>query len=159
MLLQGDAREISISKGKRCRGGKNAKQRITAAFFVNAEGVKGGLIVIGSSRLPRCFAHLPNPSYPCGARYFSNEKAWVRTEIMVTILTRLNNGVKIEERNIILFLDNAPCHPPSLTDMFSNIKVSFLPKNTTSHIQPLDAGIIKVWMVYYKRRLLRHIAR
>ena len=78
---------------------------------------------------------------------------------MVTILTRSNNRVKIEERNIILFLDNAPCHPPSLTDMLSNIKVAFLPKNTTSHIQPLDAGIIKVWMVYYKRRLLRPIAR
>ena len=30
--------------------------------------------VIGSSRLPLCFACLPNPSYPCGAQYFSNEK-------------------------------------------------------------------------------------
>lgn len=27
-------------RGKRCRGGKNAKQRITAAFFVNAAGGK-----------------------------------------------------------------------------------------------------------------------
>ena len=80
--------------------------------------------MIGSGRLPRCFAHLPNPSYPCGAQYFSNEKAWMRTEIMVTILTRLNNRLKREERHIILFLDNAPCHPPSLTDTFSNIKVT-----------------------------------
>ena len=150
--------EKSLSqKGKRCRGGKNTMQRITAGFFVNAEGKKEGLIVIGSSRLPRCFTRLQNPSYPCGAKYFSNEKAWMRTEIMVTILTRLNNRVKIEERHIILFLDNAPRHPPSLTDMFSNIKVAFLPKNTTSRTQPLDAGIIKVWKVYYKRRLLRHI--
>ena len=69
----------------------------------------------------------------------------------------MNKRVKIEERHIILFLDNAPRHPPSLTDMFSNIKVAFLPKNTTSRTQPLDAGIIKVWKVYYKRRLLRHI--
>ncbi|XP_068684888.1 tigger transposable element-derived protein 6-like [Montipora foliosa] len=144
-------------KGKRCRGGKNAKQRITAAFFVNAAGDKEALIVIGSSRRPRCFARLANPSYPCGAQYFSNEKAWMRTEIMVTILTRLNNRLKREERHIILFLDNAPCHPPSLTDMFSNIKVAFLPKNTTSRTQPLDAGIIKVWKIYYKRKLLRHI--
>ena len=144
-------------KGKRCRGGKNAKQRITAAFFVNAAGDKEALIVIGSSRLPRCFARLANPSYPCGAQYFSNKKALMRTEIMVTILTRLNNRLKREERHIILFLDSAPCHPPSLTDMFSNIKVAFLPKNTTSHTQPLDAGIIKVWKIYYKRKLLRHI--
>lgn len=36
-------------KGKRCRGDKNAKQRITAVFFVNAESEKESLIVIGSS--------------------------------------------------------------------------------------------------------------
>lgn len=150
--------EKSLSqKGQRCRGGKNAKQRVTAAFFVNAAGDKEAPIVIGSSKLPRCFARLANPSYPCGAQYFSNEKAWMRTEIMVTLLNRLNNRLKTEERHIILFLDNAPCHPPSLTDMFSNIKVAFLPKNTTSRTQPLDAGIIKVWKIYYKRKLLRHI--
>ena len=43
--------------------------------------------------------------------------------------------------------------------MFSNIKEAFLPKNTTSHTHPLDAGIIKVWKVYYKRRLLRHVSQ
>lgn len=42
-------------------------------------------------------------------------------------------------------------------DMFSNIKVTFLTKNTTSRTQPLDAGIIKVWRTYHKRKLLRHI--
>lgn len=34
---------------KRCRGGNNAKQLITVAFFVNAAGNKEALIVIGSS--------------------------------------------------------------------------------------------------------------
>ena len=28
---------------------------------------------------------------------------------------------------------------------------------STSRTQPLDAGIIKVWKIYYKRKLLRHI--
>ncbi|XP_068738866.1 tigger transposable element-derived protein 1-like [Montipora capricornis] len=69
----------------------------------------------------------------------------------------LNNSLKREERHTILSLDNAMCHPPSLTDMFSNIKVAFLQKNTTSRTQPVDAGIIKQWKVYYKRKLLRHI--
>ena len=54
--------EKSLSqKGKCCRGGKNVKQWITTAFFVNVEGKR---------------ALLPNPSYPCGAQYFSNEKVW-----------------------------------------------------------------------------------
>ena len=35
-------------KNVACRSGKNEKQRITAVFFVNAEGEKEGLIVIGS---------------------------------------------------------------------------------------------------------------
>ena len=124
---------------------------------MNAEGEKKSLIVRGSSRLPRCFACLPNPSYPCSIQYFSNEKAWMRTGIMVTILTRLNNCLKRRERHLILFLDNAPCHPPLLMDMFSNIKVAIVPKNTTSCTQPLDVGMIKVRKVYYKRNLLQHI--
>ncbi|XP_068720564.1 tigger transposable element-derived protein 6-like [Montipora capricornis] len=125
--------EKSLSqKEKRCRGGKNSKQRITAAFFVNTEDEKEGLIVIGSSKLPRCSTRLPNPSYHYSAQYFSVEKAWMRTKIMVTILIRLNNSLKKEERHVILFLDNAPCDPPSLTDMFCDIKVALLLKNTTS---------------------------
>ena len=58
--------EQSLSQqGKRCRGDKNAKQRITAAFLVNAEGEKEGLIVIGSSGLPCCLFQIHHtPSAP-----------------------------------------------------------------------------------------------
>lgn len=74
---------------------------------------------------------------------------------MVPILTRFNNSLKREEsRTHLFFLGNSPCHPP---DVFSNIEVDFLPKNTTSRTQPLDAGIIKLWKVFYKKKLLRHV--
>ena len=65
--------------------------------------------------------------------------------------------MKREDRHILLFLDNAPCHPNALIDSFSNIKMAFLPKNTTSRTQPLDAGIIKLWKVKTKRKLLRYV--
>jgi len=65
--------------------------------------------------------------------------------------------MKREDRHILLFLDNAPCHPNALIDRFSNIKMAFVPKNTTSRTQPLDAGIIKLWKVKTKRKLLRYV--
>ncbi|KAK3705566.1 hypothetical protein QZH41_000245 [Actinostola sp. cb2023] len=145
-------------KGKRCRGGKNAKQRITAAFFVSADGGKESVVLIGSSKKPRCFANLVDISRPCGAHYFSNAKAWMKTEIMENVISKLNGKMKRENRNIKLFLDNAPCHSPSLKGKFSNIQIEFLPKNTTSRTQPLDAGIIKTWKTYYRRKLLRYVA-
>ena len=36
--------------------------------------------------------------------------------------------------------------------------MEFLPKNTTSHTQPLDEGNIKMWKMYFKRKLQRYIA-
>ena len=65
--------------------------------------------------------------------------------------------MKREDCHKILFLDNAPRHPNALIDRFSNIKMAFLPKNTTSHTQPLDAGIIKLWKLKTKRKLLRYV--
>ena len=80
----------------------------------------------------------------------------MKSEIFEEILSRLNRCMKHEARHIILFLDNAFCHPNSLVGHFSNIKIAFLPKNTTSCNQPLDAGIIKLWKVKTKRKLLRY---
>ena len=45
----------------------------------------------------------------------------------------------------------SPRHPESLKDNFSSIKIVFLPKNTTSKTQPLDAGVIANWKVKYKK--------
>ena len=59
-------------------------------------------------------------------------------------------------RKILLLLDNVSSHSPDLKDGFSNIKVAFLPKNTTSRLQPLDAGIIENFKVYYRKLLVRH---
>ena len=49
---------------------------------------------------------------------------------------------------MLLLVDNVSSHNPELKDKFSNIKVVFLPTNTTSRLQPLDAGIIKNFKVH-----------
>ena len=50
------------AKGSLCTGGKKAKQRLTWAFFVNAEEDKEDPVVIGTSVSPRCFKNLQSPS-------------------------------------------------------------------------------------------------
>ena len=43
-------------KGRKSKGGKKSKQRVTVAFFVSADGEKVGKpIVIWRSKTPRCF--------------------------------------------------------------------------------------------------------
>jgi len=68
---------------------------------------------------------------------------------MHTMFKKLNSNLKQEARSIILFMDNAGCHPEYLVGKYSNIKVVFLPANTTAVLQPLDLGIIKTFKVYY----------
>jgi hypothetical protein len=53
-----------------------------------------------------------------------------------------------------LLLDNAPGHPQSLGDLFPEVKVVFLPPNTTSLLQPMDQTVIATFKRYYTRRIM-----
>ena len=67
---------------------------------------------------------------------------------------KLNGKLLFEQ---ILFLDNAICHLESMVDSFPQIKIIFLPKSTTSRLQPLDAGIIQNLKVKYRKRLVKYV--
>ena len=79
------------------------------------------------------------------------------SEIFEIVLSKLNRKLVFENRKVILFLDNATCHPESMDDKFPNIKIVFLPKNTTSRLQPLDAGIIRNFKVKYRKSLVEYV--
>lgn len=110
-------------------------------------------VVISTSVSLRCSKNLQLPSWPYNCSYFTNSKVWMNTEIMTTILSKLNHQLKCNNKHILLFMHNAPCQPQTLSEQFSNITLQFLPKNTTSKSQPLD--IIAHWKVFYRKRMLR----
>ena len=47
--------------------------------------------------------------------------------------------------------------PPEIKDKYSNVKVVFLPANTTSRLQPLDLGIIKNFKFHYRQLFLQYV--
>ena len=106
---------------------------------------------------PRCFRILTNISRPHGLHYFANAKAWMTTEIVKEVLSMLDEKMIAEGRKILLFLDNAPSHPNILQESLKNIKLEFLPKNTTSRLHPSDANIIENFKHKYRNLLIRYI--
>ena len=135
-------------KSKSCKGGKKSKQRITVAFFVSASGHKEKPVVIWKSENPRCMQRFNKSCLPVS--YYSQTKVWMTGEILEDILRKLNRRLCSTNRNILLLMDNAGCHPGDLSGKFSNIKICYLPPNTTSTLQPLDLGIIQNFKVHYR---------
>ena len=51
-------------------------------------------------------------------------------------------------------MENAPGHPARLEDFYPNVKVVYLPRNTTTLLQPMDLGVIASFKAYYRRRTI-----
>ncbi|XP_055377928.1 tigger transposable element-derived protein 6-like [Condylostylus longicornis] len=134
--------------GEKVFGGKMQKNRLTILFVCNMDGTQKYAFVIGTPKNPRAFRNKEVP-----LPYFSQKKAWMVSEIWNQIMIDLNNKMKKQQKNILLLVDNAACHRIDVE--LSNIKIEFLPANTTSIIQPLDQGIIRSFKAQYKTCLVR----
>ena len=135
-------------KSEKCSGGKNSKIRITGLAAANSVGDKLPMFVIGKSKAPRCFKNVT--SLPC--RYRSQKKSWMDSTLFEEWVHELGVKFQKENRKIALIIDNCPAHP-AIADL-SNVKLNFLPPNTTSVSQPLDQGVIKCLKAFYRRRLV-----
>ncbi|KAG0434692.1 Tigger transposable element-derived protein 6 [Dictyocoela muelleri] len=82
-----------------------------------------------------------------------NATAWVSKEEFNRWLYGLNMNFKSKNRKILLISNNCPSH--KLTIDLTNVKILFLPKNSTSTLQPLDIGIIRSFKAnFYSYQLL-----
>ena len=146
------SRSLTV-KGDDCRGGKKSKDRISVLLACSAVGEKLTPFVIGHSARPRCFKGLAS-TLCLPVTHSSNKKAWMTGDLFQQWLDKLNSKMKAESRSILLFIDNCSAHPDVTR---SNIKLVFLPPNTTSKLQPCDAGIIQNTKLHYRNSLVRHV--
>jgi hypothetical protein len=134
-----------------CHGGKNCKDRLNVLLCVNSDGSdKQVPIVIGKSPKLRCFKNVKK----LPATYHVNNKAWMTTDIFSSFLHSLDASMGVQNRNILLFVDNCAAHPKD-TSFLRNVKDIRYPTNCTSVLQPLALGVIKCYKQLYRERLVQ----
>jgi hypothetical protein len=138
---------------KQLEGRKQNKEHLTLVVCCNVDGSdKLPLLVIGKYENPRCFKNVNRNSF--GWKYRTNPKAWMIQVIFLEWLKRFD--ARMAGRNVLLIMDNCSTHIPLMqlasVVTLCNTTVFYLPPNTTSKIQPCDAGIIRSLKVYYQHR-------
>jgi hypothetical protein len=142
-------------------GGKKSKDRITLALTTNADGSeKLEPWVIGKSKNPRCFKGINRQYLRIQYRY--NKTKWMTGLVIEEYLRWLDN--KMHGRKILLLLDNFSGHELGVQlvgglDGLQNVRICWLPANTTSHWQPLDQGIIASFKLQYRRQWVAYMLR
>lgn len=101
---------------------QKSKKRVTVAMTCSMTGEIRPLLIIGNYEKPRCLRGIKIPPLP----YFANKKAGMSSFIYSKYLMEWDRELTRWNRNILLFVDNCPAHPKL---SFSNIQVSFFPKN------------------------------
>ncbi|XP_053575658.1 tigger transposable element-derived protein 1-like [Bombina bombina] len=137
---------------------KPAKDRITLLLGGNASGtLKLKPLFIYRFQNPRALKNYVKTRLPVHWR--ANKKAWVTAVLFEDWFDTCfvpevkayckDNNIPF---NILLLVDNAPGHPQTLDELNPNIRVEFLPPNTTSLLQPMDHCVIAAIKLNYLKR-------
>ncbi|XP_037781980.1 jerky protein-like [Penaeus monodon] len=103
----------------------------------SAKGEKLPMFVIGKSKSPRCFKNIKHLT----TQYTLQKKSWMSSEIFEEWVCKVDRKFRVDGRKIALIIDNCPTHP-TLSNL-TNVQLVFLPRNTTSILQPMDQGVIR----------------
>jgi hypothetical protein len=112
--------------------------------------------MIGHAKTPRSLRGLNIKSL--GGVWKSNKKSWMTSIIMREWLLHFYSHIG-NQRSVLLILDNFSAHIQGveLTPPPSNIRIQWLPANSTSLFQPLDQGIINTLKIHYRRNWLQYM--
>ncbi|XP_045104158.1 tigger transposable element-derived protein 1-like [Portunus trituberculatus] len=149
-----------IAKEKSAPGHKASKDRITLLFWGNAAGdFKLKPFLVYQAENPRALKGIWKSQLPVILK--ANKKAWVTLAVFEDWFINYfvpsvewylaSKGIPFK---VLLVLDNAPGHPAHLGDFNPNVKVVYLPPNTTALLQPMDQGVIASFKAYYLRRTI-----
>ena len=130
--------------GKKAHGSKQPKKCITLLVGANMSGTdKLPLLAIGKSKEPKAFKNVRKLLVDSE----TNIKAWMRSDLFEQYLHKLDRKIKSDGRKIVMVLDNYQAHPHVKLE---NVELAFLPPNTTSRTQPMDAGVIRNFKLHYR---------
>lgn len=143
----------TLSRRKQVAGRKKPKDRLTMCLTVNADGTdKLPPLFIGTAKNPRALKGR-NMERDLGVTYTNSGKGWMTSSVFIEWLLALDERMRGEKRSILLLVDNVSSHVRPDVKL-TNVRLAFLPKNTTSVLQPLDQGIISC----VKRKFYAHKA-
>jgi hypothetical protein len=134
---------------------RTMKKRCSVLAGANMLGTeKYPLLVIGESKNPRCFSQkeIPLP-------YSHNESALMTSIIFEEFFRMWDSDLEESGRKVLVFIDNCSAHPENLEGKLQNIKIVFLPPNTTSVLQPMDQGIIRNIKHFYRSKIVSRMLR
>ena len=135
---------------KRISGRKKNKERLSIALCANADGShKLNPLIIGKFTNPRCFKNINIHNLPMV--YRNNPKAWMLITLFQEWLKDFDYQIaqKHGGQRVLLLLDNCTSHKLQGL-VLPHVEVYFLPPNTTSKIQSMDAGIIMSFKKHYR---------
>ena len=153
---------------KNVHGLKQDKARISAMCFANADGSHAlKPCIVGKAQRPRAIKDIMH-SLP--VHYYAQAKAWFTAAILKSYLfdhafneiRRFQEDVlKIHPQRVraVILMDHCPAHPSeeNLMTEDGRIRCIFLPKSTTSLIQPMDQGIIYACKRLYRSNFLKDV--
>ncbi|XP_063148794.1 tigger transposable element-derived protein 1-like [Candoia aspera] len=135
-------------------GRKALKDRVSLLLGGNVAGLKLKPFLIHKSDHPSVLQNISKDTLP--VYYRSNWKAWMTLVLFEDWFTNCfipqvmeycwEKGIPFK---ILLLLDNAPGHPPHLDSLHPDVKVVYLPKNSSPLLQPMDQGAISAFKAYY----------